>query len=63
VPPVYYVCWTINRTREMRHLMRMGVSGILTDFPALLRRLLNRKLRQDTRRAARSARQQARRER
>jgi glycerophosphoryl diester phosphodiesterase len=63
VPPVYYICWTINRTREMRHLMRMGVSGILTDFPALLRRLLNRKLHKDTRRAVRSARQQARRKR
>jgi glycerophosphoryl diester phosphodiesterase len=63
VPPTYYVCWTINRTREMRYLMRMGVSGILTDFPALLRRLRVRKVRQDARRAARSARQQARRER
>jgi glycerophosphoryl diester phosphodiesterase len=62
VPPEYYVCWTINRTCEMRHLMRMGVSGILTDFPALLRRLLRRKIRQDARRSARSARQQARRE-
>src|SRR5262245_30714681 len=63
LPPAYYICWTIDRTREMRHLMRMGVSGILTDFPALLRRLSNRRLRQDTRRAARSARQQARRKR
>ena len=61
VPPAYYVCWTINRTREMRYLMRLGVSGILTDFPALLRRLLHRQIRQDARRAARSARQQARR--
>jgi glycerophosphoryl diester phosphodiesterase len=56
LPPAYYVCWTINRTREMRHLLRLGVSGILTDFPALLRRLLHRKLRQDARRAARHAR-------
>ena len=61
VPPAYYVCWTINRTREMRYLMRLGVSGILTDFPTLLRRLLHRQIRQDARRAARSARQQARR--
>ncbi len=29
--------WTINRRREMRCLMRMGVTGILTDHPALLR--------------------------
>lgn len=61
-PPSYYVCWTINRTCEMRHLMRMGVSGILTDFPTLLRRLHNRQSRQDARRAARAAQQQARRE-
>jgi glycerophosphoryl diester phosphodiesterase len=61
--PAYYVCWTINRTREMRYLMRLGVSGILTDFPGHLRRQLNRKRRQDDRRMARLARQQARRER
>jgi glycerophosphoryl diester phosphodiesterase len=60
--PEYYVCWTINRTREMRYLMRLGVSGILTDFPGRLRRLLNRKRRQEARRIARHARQQARRE-
>jgi glycerophosphoryl diester phosphodiesterase len=63
LPPDYYVCWTINQTREMRHLLRMGVSGILTDFPALLRRLLNRKIRQDARRAAQNTRRRARRER
>jgi glycerophosphoryl diester phosphodiesterase len=61
--PEYYVCWTINRTREMRYLMRLGVSGILTDFPGHLRRLLNHKRRQDARRMARQARKQARRER
>ena len=63
LPPEYYICWTINRTYEMRHLLRMGVSGILTDFPTLLRRLLNRKIRKDTRRAAQYARKQARRQR
>ena len=61
VPPASYVCWTINRAREMRHLMRLGVSGILTDFPLLLRRLHNRQIRQDARRRARHARQHARR--
>ena len=61
VPPAFYLCWTINRTREMRHLMRLGVSGILTDFPALLRRLRHRQIRQDARRRARHARQHARR--
>jgi glycerophosphoryl diester phosphodiesterase len=59
LPPEYYVCWTINRKYEMRHLMRMGVSGILTDFPALLRRLLQRKMRQDARRARREAKRRA----
>jgi len=61
--PKYYVCWTINRRREMRYLMRLGVSGILTDFPDRLCRLLNRKRRQDTRRLARHTRKQARQER
>jgi glycerophosphoryl diester phosphodiesterase len=61
VPPEYYVCWTINRTREMRHLMRMGVSGILTDFPPLLRRLLNRQIHKDARHRARHARKHTRR--
>jgi glycerophosphoryl diester phosphodiesterase len=61
VPPAYYVCWTVNRTREMRYLMRLGVSGLLTDFPARLRRLRHRQIRQDTRRLARHARKQARR--
>jgi hypothetical protein len=60
VPPAYYVCWTINRPREMRYLMRLGVSGLLTDFPARLRRLRNRKIRQNARRMTRHARQQAR---
>jgi glycerophosphoryl diester phosphodiesterase len=63
LPPEYYICWTINRTYEMRHLLRMGVSGILTDFPALLRHLRNREIRKGTRRAAQYARKQARRER
>jgi glycerophosphoryl diester phosphodiesterase len=53
LPPADYICWTINRTHEMRHLLRLGVSGILTDFPTLLRRLLIRRVRQDARRAAR----------
>jgi hypothetical protein len=61
--PEYYVCWTINRTREMRYLMRLGVSGILTDFPRRLRRVLNRRRRQEDRRMERQARQHARRER
>lgn len=31
------ICWTINRPREMRDLFRMGVHGVLSDRPALLR--------------------------
>jgi glycerophosphoryl diester phosphodiesterase len=61
LPPEYYICWTINRTHEMRHLLRLGVSGILTDFPALLRRLLNREIRKDARKRARRARREAKR--
>jgi hypothetical protein len=47
----------------MRYLTRLGVSGILTDFPGRLRRLLNRRRRQDARRIARHTRKEARRER
>jgi glycerophosphoryl diester phosphodiesterase len=61
VPPDSYVCWTINRTREMCYLMRLGVSGILTDFPARLRRLHTRQCSQDARRLARHPRKHARR--
>ena len=32
------LCWTINRPREMRDLLNMGVHGILTDRPDVLRR-------------------------
>jgi hypothetical protein len=61
VPPGSYVCWTINRPHEMRYLMRLGVSGILTDFPARLRHLHTRHWSQEARRRARHARQHARR--
>jgi glycerophosphoryl diester phosphodiesterase len=36
--PEALLCWTINRPREMRHLVRMGVHGVLTDLPARLRK-------------------------
>lgn len=35
--PDRLICWTINRPREQRWLLRLGVHGILTDFPAALR--------------------------
>lgn len=31
--------WTINNTREMRCLLKLGLTGILTDRPARLRRM------------------------
>jgi hypothetical protein len=61
VPPDASVCWTINRTPEMRYLMRLGVSGILTDFPARLRRLCHRQSCTNACRRARHTRQHARR--
>jgi glycerophosphoryl diester phosphodiesterase len=60
-PPHAYVCWTINRPHEMRYLLRLGVSGILTDFPSVLRRMCNRQSRKEVRRLVRHARNQARR--
>ena len=35
--PERLICWTIDRPREMRWLLRLGVHGILTDDPARLR--------------------------
>lgn len=37
------ICWTINRPREMRDLLRMGVHGVLSDQPALLRAELEKR--------------------
>ncbi len=31
--------WTINDEAEMRHLIRMGVNGLMTDRPRLLRKI------------------------
>jgi glycerophosphoryl diester phosphodiesterase len=41
-PVDHYVCWTINRPREMRRLIRMGVHGILTDHARVLERIVRR---------------------
>ena len=38
-----YICWTINDGLELRQLVAMGVHGILTDRPRLLRRVAARK--------------------
>ncbi|NIO10853.1 MAG: hypothetical protein GTO40_23735, partial [Deltaproteobacteria bacterium] len=32
--------WTVNEESDMWRLMRAGVTGIITDFPQRLRRLL-----------------------
>jgi len=32
--------WTVNDERTMRKLIKMGVSGIITDYPQTLHRLL-----------------------
>ena len=37
VPIKRLICWTINRPREMRDLLTMGVHGVLTDRPERLR--------------------------
>jgi len=34
--------WTVNDTTEMRRLLDLGVDGITTDRPDLLRALLRR---------------------
>ncbi len=33
--------WTVNDSREMRRLLRLGVDGIITDYPGRLRALLS----------------------
>jgi glycerophosphoryl diester phosphodiesterase len=34
--------WTVNDTEQMRHLINLGVDGIMTDYPEKLLRLLKR---------------------
>lgn len=33
--------WTTNRPEDLRRMIRLGVDGIITDYPARLRRLLD----------------------
>lgn len=53
------ICWTINRPREMRDLLNMGVHGILSDRPDVLRReaeaLLGKAVEQEAKQATRRA--------
>lgn len=32
--------WTVNRPEEMRHLFDLGVDGLISDYPAVLRRVV-----------------------
>ncbi len=32
--------WTVNRTDEMRQLLELGVDGLISDFPAIARRIV-----------------------
>lgn len=50
--PVRLLCWTLNRPRERRWLLRLGVHGILTDFPADLRREYEAEWAREVRKAA-----------
>jgi glycerophosphoryl diester phosphodiesterase len=36
--------WTVNRPDEMRHLFDIGVDGLISDYPAVLRRLVEERL-------------------
>jgi glycerophosphoryl diester phosphodiesterase len=32
--------WTVNEIKEMERLLKLGVDGIITDYPARLRELI-----------------------
>lgn len=36
--------WTVNRPNEMRHLLDIGVDGLISDYPAVLRRVVEERL-------------------
>ena len=40
--------WTVNRPQQMRMLFDMGVDGLISDFPAILRRVVNERLALDS---------------
>lgn|GEM_PF-483708 len=52
--PNRLLCWTLNRPRERRWLLRLGVHGILTDFPGDLRREADAERAREARRAAKT---------
>lgn len=35
-------CWTANKTRPMKRLLRLGVDGIITNYPEKLKLLVNK---------------------
>ena len=32
--------WTVNRPAEMRQLLELGIDGLISDFPAIARRIV-----------------------
>jgi len=34
--------WTVNRPREMKRMIKLGVDGIITDYPTKLLKILGR---------------------
>ena len=32
--------WTVNRPDEMRRLLELGVDGLISDYPAIARRII-----------------------
>lgn len=39
---IHLISWTINEESEMEELIRLGVQGIITDYPARLKKVLQR---------------------